>query len=151
MTGEIYDHLSDVFGPGGSVVELFTRVRNYMAQMAKDFEMYLRKLGEMEIGGGTYPSSTPAPNPGGFAEGGTLIATKPTLAWFGEAGAERVDFTPLTRPGADVGKVFGGPLPSQQMQRIAIEMLLSPDLEARIVENSMGEFSDILVSVERAR
>jgi hypothetical protein len=31
-----------------------------------------------------------------FAEGGTLIANKPTLALFGEAGPEVVQFTPMS-------------------------------------------------------
>jgi hypothetical protein len=48
-----------------------------------------------------------------FAEGGTLIADKPTLALFGEAGPEVVQFTPMSQLSSPDG---GDP------QRMIIEM-----------------------------
>lgn len=39
----------------------------------------------------------------GMATGGTMVATQPTLVMFGEAGAERAKFTPLSQGGAQGG------------------------------------------------
>jgi len=76
---------------------------------------------------------------GAHAEGGSVVANKPTLALFGERGAERATFTPLGKSGSREGK-------------LQIELVLSPDLEARIVDNAMGEFADELetaISIKR--
>jgi len=80
----------------------------------------------------------------GFAEGGSLIATRPTRALFGEKGPERVDITPLNRPGNNVGKMFGDK--SGMGGDVKILLQLSPDLEARIVDSSM---ENIAVHLER--
>ena len=89
----------------------------------------------------------------GFAEGGTMIADRPTTVTFGEGGLEIAKFIPLSRSGNDVGKVFSNLSSSGRGMdgKLSVELLLSPDLEARIMENSLGQFSDILVSVERSR
>lgn len=89
----------------------------------------------------------------GFAEGGTMIADRPTTVTFGEGGLEAANFIPLSRPGNDVGKVFSNLSSGGRGMdgKLSVELLLSPDLEARIMENSLGQFSDILVSVERSR
>lgn len=83
-----------------------------------------------------------------FAEGGTLIARKPTVAVFGERDAEVVSFRPLNRIGRDENKVFNGFLPKggeSGSGRMLIELLLSPDLEARIVDSTLGQVGDVLV------
>ena len=38
------------------------------------------------------------------AEGGTVIANKPTTVTFGEAGLEAATFTPLSRAGVNTGR-----------------------------------------------
>ena len=53
------------------------------------------------------PGFVPFSNPYGFAEGGSLIAKRPTAAIFGESGAEMATFTPLGKKGTDINKVFG--------------------------------------------
>jgi len=93
-------------------------------------------------------SSLPTPNltpqqifnwGGSYANGGEIVANKPTLALFGERGAERATFTPLGKSGSKEGK-------------LQIELVLSPDLEARIIDSAMGEFADELetaISIKR--
>lgn len=93
-------------------------------------------------------SSLPTPNltpqqifnwGGSYANGGEITANKPTLALFGERGAERATFTPLGKSGSKEGK-------------LQIELVLSPDLEARIIDSAMGEFADELetaISIKR--
>lgn len=85
---------------------------------------------------------------GRYAEGGAIIADKPTAAIFGEAGRELATFTPLDKGGqknpfGDLGGTMGG--------KIKIEMLLSPDLEARITENTLNKTADIVTRVTRSR
>jgi hypothetical protein len=90
--------------------------------------------------------------PEGFAEGGTIIARKPTVALFGEAGPEMATFTPLNKLGEGM---VGGQAPvdgRQSLQgRLRLEMLLSPDLEARITDNTLDEVADVIYTIERER
>lgn len=86
-----------------------------------------------------------------YAEGGSVIATRPTTAVFGERGAELATFTPLTRQGRDVGKLFGAGDMSKGEGRIALDILLSPDLVANIVEESMDGVADVITRVNRSK
>lgn len=83
-----------------------------------------------------------------MAEGGTLIANKPTNVLFGEAGLEMATFTPLERKGADVGKIFGN-LTGSEAGSAVIQVTLSPDLEARVVENALGQTAKVIVNTMR--
>lgn len=74
---------------------------------------------------------------GSYAQGGEITVRKPTLALFEERGTEAARFTPGNRSKGD-GK-------------LAIALSLSPDLEARIIDNAIGEFADIVVSVEKSK
>jgi hypothetical protein len=81
----------------------------------------------------------------GFAKGGTLIARKPTLAVFGEAGAERADFTPLNKGGASSNGASGGGMGGQLSLRIA----LSEGLVAEIIESSLENTAAHIEHVRR--
>jgi len=91
-------------------------------------------------------------NAGPQAKGGTIIAREPTVALFGEAGPEMATFTPLN-------KLSDASMPGTQMfssrdsqtGRISLEMLLSPDLEARIIDNTLNEVADVVYRIERER
>jgi len=87
----------------------------------------------------------------GLAEGGTLLATRPTKAIFGENGPERVDVTPLGKPGNNVGNVFGDKSAMGLGGSVKIALELSPDLEARIVENSLDGMAVTLERVIRSK
>jgi hypothetical protein len=73
----------------------------------------------------------------GLAEGGSLIATRPTKALFGENGPERVDVTPLDKVGNNVGKTYGDRSAMGMNGNVKISLELSPDLEARIIDSSL--------------
>jgi hypothetical protein len=81
----------------------------------------------------------------GFAEGGTLIANRPTTVTFGEKGPEAATFSPLGRVGMDEGKTFVSGDGGGQSGKMSIELLLSPDLEARIIDKSFGGMADVFV------
>jgi len=106
------------------------------------------------IGGLNYvaPSNPSQSIYGGFAEGGSIIADKPTAAIFGERGRELVTFTPLDKTGRDVNKLFGDTSGiGTSGGRMLIEMLLSPDLEARVIENSLSRTAEIVARVSRSK
>ena len=90
---------------------------------------------------------------GGQAKGGTIIARKPTVALFGEAGPEMATFTPLNNLAETTP--FGGQAPEgardSKMGKLRLEMLLSPDLEARIVDDTLNEVADVIYTIERER
>lgn len=86
------------------------------------------------------------PNPDyQFAEGGTLIANKSTLAMFGERGAEAATFTPLNRTGRNVGQVFGD-VGGGGNSSLALSIQLSDGLIAEIVDTSLD---NVAVAFER--
>lgn len=83
----------------------------------------------------------------GFAEGGSLIATRPTKFLAGERGAERIDITPLNGRGNNVGKIFGDRSMADGGGGMANVILsLSPDVEARIVDSSL---ENVAIHLER--
>jgi hypothetical protein len=148
--GNLWDAL---YGPGGTVD---VDVGYAIARMAQLEEMIMRlnalKLSTSDI---VPPQSfgRNIDNAGGQAEGGTIIARKPTVALFGEAGPEMATFTPLSKLGTQgtTAKItpMGDSMPRDG--RIQLEMLLSPDLEARVVDNTLGELADINFAIEKAR
>jgi len=83
----------------------------------------------------------------GMAEGGTLLATRPTKIVAGEDGPERIDVTPLSGRGNNVGRLFGDRSAMDgNSGSLKLEMLLSPDLEARVVDSSL---ENVAVQIER--
>jgi hypothetical protein len=88
--------------------------------------------------------------PPGFAKGGQIIANKPTVAMFGEAGAEMATFVPLSKLGRNDGNVGGGGVGGMN-GRLALEIMLSPGLVASITENTLNELTGVVASVERSR
>jgi hypothetical protein len=84
----------------------------------------------------------------GYAQGGSFIANSPTAAIFGEGGQpERVTITPLsvgrsnlTATGDGAGGAGG---------KLALEILLSENLIANIVENTLGEVSTAIETARR--
>jgi hypothetical protein len=104
---EILETFDQFFGIGGDIDQLmedFARKRKIRADITVAFQG--KSAPEPVTAAATGPISRPAPGTrtvGGiipFAEGGTLIADKPTLALFGEAGPEVVQFTPMSELGS---------------------------------------------------
>jgi hypothetical protein len=126
----IYESAYAVLGPNGN--------------MDKLLQYYKAMWGGSGVvpGTGTGGTSISAPDPTKFASGGTLLATKPTLAMFGER-PEVVTFQPLGSNTMGSSSSDGG--------RVVMKISLSPGLEASIVENALDEFSKVLLSVERSR
>lgn len=139
------------FGQNKAIMDgMYIYMATLAAQMASlAFPMYSQDYsGFGGGGGGTQPSYA-------FAEGGAIIANKPTVAMFGEAGKELATFTPLDKTGRDVNKVFGDTSglggSGGAGGSLTIEMLLSPDLEARVVENALSQTTNVITKITRSK
>lgn len=88
-----------------------------------------------------------------MAEGGTIIADKPTQVTFGEAGLEQATFTPLGRTGRDTNKVFSNLSGDGMGGRDIMELLvtLSPDLRAQIVQEATGNVAGVITKISRSK
>jgi len=87
------------------------------------------------------PGSLENPTGGvpGYASGGRLVATRPTLALFGESGTGEVaEFTPLNQVGS-----------SNNGGKANIKITLAKGLIAEIVDNTMGQIGDIQLEMQR--
>jgi hypothetical protein len=88
---------------------------------------------------------------GRFAEGGSMFANRPTTVTFGEAGLEMASFMPLGRVGKDVNKSFSNMSGAGGSGKVSIELLLSPDLESRIISNTLDRTAEVFVRVQKGR
>ena len=118
------------FGSGGAVEKLYQRfmqmVANGMAVagwMDAGLGSYVppTSFGSGENTGGTVPSLTPTPSPPSGGGGGTI-------------------------PNMPVQSSVGAPGTSGQL---AIELFLSPDLQAKIINNTLNQVANVLVEVQR--
>lgn len=86
-----------------------------------------------------------------MAEGGTIIASRPTSAIFGERGMEAATFTPLGRTGKDINKVFGDVSFSGANGQAQVLLSLSPELRGEIVSDAMNGVAVVIEHVRRER
>jgi hypothetical protein len=86
----------------------------------------------------------------GFAEGGTLLAMKPTTVLFGEKEPEIATFSPIGRIGQNEGKTFvSGNMPAGGNGKVLIELLLSEDLIARTESRVFAGAAEIITRKAR--
>lgn len=161
----VYAILSKYFGPGGMTDALYAYMASQfsaMSSMASTMSGYSAGGGLAGLGSssGAVGSSNgtggrpvaPSPRRRGFAEGGSMLATRPTTVTFGEAGAELAQFTPIGRTGQDINKLFMGNGGGEGMDgTLMVELLLSPDLEARVVDASMSGVANIITKIRRTK
>ena len=127
------NHLNDLF----KLIEAYIGANGYITKLWQAYNDYISQSAAV-------PSTTLTPQQqfnwgGSYAGGGSIVANKPTLALFGERGAERATFTPLSK---GKGGIEG---------KVQIEVLLSPDLEARIIDSAVGEVANEFETVVSIR
>jgi len=146
----VYDILKKYYGPGGAVEGLYNYLIGLMTQARNAAALLAKYSGPGAETGGYYGTPSPYGNRSGaegYAEGGSVIASRPTAAIFGEAGPELATFTPLSRAGANVGKVTGG-MAGGQGGKATISINLGAGLVGQIVDNAMGEVATVLLNSE---
>lgn len=112
---------------------------------------------------GQYTSATPTVSStganaglygtGGLAEGGTFLATRPGTINVAENRPEVITATPLGKPGKDISKMFTNATGGSGMGdgKIEIGMTLSPDLEARIISQTLSETANVVLKINRSK
>jgi hypothetical protein len=90
---------------------------------------------------------------GHYAKGGTFVAKRPTVIEVGEQGEELVSITPISKISQGIGMKNDMSLSSEIQAtlggRARIEILLSPDLQGRIIENTLSNLDSIIEAAER--
>jgi len=88
---------------------------------------------------------------GGMAEGGTFLATRPATINVGESRPEIITATPLGKPGKDISKVFTNGGMGGSSGQIELGLTLSPDLEARIISQTLSETANVILKINRSK
>ena len=139
----IYKLLQGYYGSGGAISGIFNGLQTSLQGIISGYSSSSTSSGGSSVPSGFVGSGLY----GTYAEGGTIIANRPTKAIFGERGPERVDITPLNRVGSDVGKVFGDVSGmSGAGGNLNLRLALSPDLVAEIVDTSLDS---VAVHIEK--
>jgi hypothetical protein len=169
--GKIHDILVKWFGKNRALVDglvsyTATAFSSMAAQAAAVMAMipFLQNVGAQtphNIRGGTSAPQPLTSSGGGgslkFAKGGQFVTTKPQNIMVGEGGEpELVTVTPLSK----LGSLRGGKQPINGMDgmdgkngesRIVLDMNLSPDLEARVVERAMDGTAQVVEKINRTK
>jgi hypothetical protein len=143
----IYDIIAGTFGPGGRVEGVYLYFLSLLQNMATATSQITASLSGLPGVFNPGPTVTAGP----FQSGGSLVATRPTTAVFGER-PELVTFTPLTGPNVaprHVGSLPAGLGGGTGQGRLGLEILLSPGLEMRIIDQAMEEMANVELSVNR--
>jgi hypothetical protein len=145
--------LMTYFGPGGYTEAIYKYLIAQITAAAKAMLMLNSIAGAMGggSGGGTKPGTAGGNQPRQFASGGAMIASRPTTAVFGEGGEpELAVFLPLSkirnptaRTSPNVGGAGGG--------RIKLDVTLSPDLEARIIQQASDNVATTITRIQREK
>lgn len=148
MAGQIYQALAAYFGPGGAVEGLY----NYMYAMITQMQAWDAWANAYFGPGTSWSGSENVAEVPTHSGGGTFVADKPTMAIWGEDGKEYAQFTPARK--LDRGQTSsldtGGNRVTDPV-KVALDVLLSPDLEARVVDRSIDRAADVMLKVLRER
>ncbi len=142
------------FGPGGYTDAIYNYLVARIQYAAIVAATAASILGMSTAGGGgsggTKPGTAGGNQPRQFASGGAMVASRPTTAVFGEGGEpELAVFLPLSKlknPTVSAASMVGG-----NNGKIKLEVLLSPDLEARIVQQAANNVSATITRIQREK
>lgn len=151
---EIYKVLQKYYGAGGYFDGLYDYSAKSMAARASEMMSMLQQVLAQYAAVASGISSTPIAIPG------LGSAPRPIING-GIGGAPRVGskspgsmsstLSALSSTMIGPSSTSGSIAPSGANGQIGIEVLLSPDLEARIVENSMNSVADVVTKIRRSK
>ena len=136
----LFGLLDEYLGHGGFVEQLYEQIAIETAKVNLSPTFSTVDQVDASSGRGVFTNR---------ARGGTLLATSPTMALFGEGGPERVDFTPLSagtglpKAGFEGGGGGGG------STDINLEVMLEEGLEAHLVDQTMDGVANVLINIGR--
>jgi hypothetical protein len=160
---KIYDLLNAYYGPQGYFDGLYDYSYQSMVSRAQEMLAQINQIvSQAQMSLNSLPLSPSSPTSGignapktedigKQAKGGIYLANKPTKAIFGDAGLELAQFIPLNS--RRLSNVSLSIIPEKQPLNgnIAIELFLSPDLESRIIQNSLDATANAFVKVIRSK
>lgn len=148
--------LDKYFGKNGQVAQMYNNLAGYILGMIQLIQESLNALSG--IGGTNTRPYAPAGTAPRYAKGGTLIATKPTQAVFGEAGAEIATFTPINQISQHqqnvdqaINSISQSRPAGSPSGMLRLFLGLSPDLRVDIMNDTLYEVSTIVEEVNRTR
>lgn len=137
-----------IYGAGGAIDQIYAGAKSRMAAQSN----ISGGTGSAPIGSEDKAPTRTNTSLYHFAEGGRLLASTPTTVTFGEGGPEEAIFRPIDREGRDINKTFGSlGGDSSGSGTLTLEVLASPDLETRIVRNTLGQTAKVVQRVIRSK
>lgn len=134
----------------GAITGVYSAMNTMLAGQSMTLAMNQLYTTNPSSSGGGRSTTTKA-----FAEGGMMIADRPTTVTFGEGGTpELAQFTPIGKNGRDVNKLFsnlGSAGSSSGSGALEIDLTLSPDLEARVIKKSADNVANVITRVQRSK
>ena len=137
----IYNLLKAYFGVGGATDAIFDQLKASLDAAVSSIPAGTAGLGTT----GTTDKSS------GLAEGGTFLATRPTRLNVAENRPELISAVPLGRPGTDINKFFTNAGSGDSGGNIELAVTLSPDLEARVVKQSLNAAGKVIMRINRSK
>lgn len=165
MLNRIYQEYLNTYGPDGLIPQVMNGFLIYLAQVNAEISRQIQMLAGMMAGAfsGSEPKNyqyyqPPAssfsgiePKSGsgyyGYATGAKdMLVTSPKIIKVGEV-PELINITPLNRLSSAerVGEAIN------KNGTINIELWLSPDLQARVMDNTMSELANVMLNIQRSR
>lgn len=165
----IYDLLAQYYGTDGALAQLTSagyaamlgNASGFLAQLTTIIGQYQGLMSQAA----SMAFPTPQYNPfglgnmdslgnmiPGYANGGAFLATRPTVAQFGEGSeAELVTATPISQlPRLFESLMVNGESGRDgQNGRLVVDLNLSPDLEARVVNRAMDGTAEVVSRINR--
>jgi len=156
---KLYELLNQYYGPSGTFDQLYkysyeSMVAQAQAMLAQVNAIISQAKSQMSLIPTTFPSDDfffrhSQQSIGNQAKGGTYLATRATKAVFGESGPEIASFIPL---GSSMSLPGIAPSSGNNMSgRLDIEILLSPDLESRIISSTLNETANVITRIQRSK
>jgi hypothetical protein len=146
MLDKIVDEYYLAYGPNGRVQQIYDYILAYASRVALTMSAIASGFG----GYGAIPQGSYGEGFGGipsYATGATnMLATSPKIIQVGEV-PEMINITPLNRMSST--ERVGGT--GDKGGTINIELWLSPDLQARVMDNTLDQVADIMLNVQRRR
>ncbi len=158
----VYELYIALYGPSGALDRLYAGAVARMIAMQQAAQKALNQAQQFNVGSlspiqqanyGTGPGAKITKSmPKGFAEGGAMIANKPTQAVFGEQGREMAAFIPLDKLGDVLGGMMGRP-DRGSGSKIALDITVKPDprLNVEITEDVMNSMADVMLTLRKER
>ena len=139
---KIGNEYTKLYGQNGVVQRAIDYALIYLSAA---YAQFAGGFGAFQSGQPIQPYTPPPIHYPGYATGATdMLVTSPKIIKVGEV-PELVNITPLNRIGSAMGET------GDKSGTITIELLLSPDLQARVMDSTLDQVANIMLDIQRRR